>query len=52
MSLAGLENGIAQDMHVNCAGGATFYGHFFACDRHHGGVFDYDVVRSGGLGLG
>jgi len=23
---------------VNCAGGATFYGHFFACDKHHGAV--------------
>ncbi len=25
-------------MRVNCAGGATFYGHFFACDKHHGMV--------------
>ena len=38
MSLAGLEEGVAQNMHVQCNGGATFYGHFFACDRHHGGV--------------
>ena len=38
MSLAGLEEGVAQPMHVNCAGGGTFYGHFFACDKHHGGV--------------
>jgi penicillin-binding protein 2 len=38
MSVAGLEEGVAQDMHVNCAGGATFYGHFYACDKHHGGV--------------
>jgi penicillin-binding protein 2 len=38
MSLAGLENGIAQDMHVNCTGGGTFYGRFFACDRRHGMV--------------
>ncbi len=38
MSLAGLQEGVAQDMHVNCSGGASFYGHFFACDRHHGGV--------------
>jgi penicillin-binding protein 2 len=38
MTYAGLEEGIAQDMHVNCAGGATFYGHFFACDKHHGSV--------------
>jgi penicillin-binding protein 2 len=38
MSLAGLEEGVAQDMHVFCAGGATFYGQFHACDRHHGMV--------------
>jgi penicillin-binding protein 2 len=38
MSLAGLQEGIAQDMHVDCQGGATFYGHFYACDQHHGMV--------------
>ncbi len=38
MSVAGLEEGVAQDMHVFCAGGATFYGHFYKCDRHHGMV--------------
>ena len=38
MSVAGLQEGVAQDLHVNCAGGATFYGHFFACDLHHGAV--------------
>lgn len=36
MSLAGLENGIAQNMTVNCTGGAVFYGRYFACDHHHG----------------
>jgi penicillin-binding protein 2 len=43
MSLAGLQEGIAQDMHVNCGGGKTFYGRFFKCwiaARHttHGDV--------------
>ena len=38
MSLAGLQEGVAQDMRVMCNGGATFYGHFFACDKHHGMV--------------
>ena len=38
MSLAGLEEGVAQTMRVMCNGGATFYGHFFACDQHHGMV--------------
>jgi penicillin-binding protein 2 len=38
MSLAGLQENVAQTMHVPCNGGATFYGHFFSCDRHHGMV--------------
>jgi penicillin-binding protein 2 len=38
MSLAGLEEGVAQSMRVMCNGGATFYGHFFGCDHHHGMV--------------
>jgi penicillin-binding protein 2 len=38
MTLAGLEEGVAQNMKVNCQGGASFYGHFYACDRHHGEV--------------
>jgi penicillin-binding protein 2 len=38
MSFAGLEEGVAQDMHVVCNGGGTFFGHFFACDKHHGMV--------------
>ncbi len=36
MSLAGLQEGIAQDFKVVCNGGATFYGQFHACDHHHG----------------
>jgi penicillin-binding protein 2 len=38
MSFAGLQESVAQDMHVVCNGGGTFYGHFFACDKHHGMV--------------
>jgi penicillin-binding protein 2 len=38
MSVAGLEENVAQTMHVVCNGGATFYGHFYACDLHHGNV--------------
>jgi penicillin-binding protein 2 len=39
MSVAGLqENAIDPSQKVNCAGGATFYGHFFKCDRRHGPV--------------
>ncbi len=36
MSVAGLQQGIAQNMRVVCNGGADFYGHYFHCDRHHG----------------
>jgi len=43
MATAGLEEGIAQTLHVNCGGGAIFYGRFFKCwisARHqvHGAV--------------
>src|SRR6266581_1193654 len=31
MSVAGLQEGIAQTLHVNCPGGATFYGRYFKC---------------------
>jgi penicillin-binding protein 2 len=31
MSVAGVQEGIAQNMHVNCPGGATFYGRYFKC---------------------
>jgi penicillin-binding protein 2 len=36
MSAAGLQEGVAQDMRVNCVGGGSFYGRFFRCDKHHG----------------
>src|SRR5271169_4496565 len=43
MATAGLQEGVAQDMHVNCSGGATFYGRYFKCwvvaeHRVHGDV--------------
>ena len=38
MSVAGLQEGIAPNMKVYCNGGATFYGHFYHCDQHHGEV--------------
>ena len=43
MAAAGLQEGIAQDMHVTCNGGATFYGRYFKCwvvaeHRTHGVV--------------
>src|SRR5437868_3489272 len=43
MSLAGLQESVAQNMHVNCAGGGTFFGRYFKCwiaDKHmtHGTV--------------
>jgi penicillin-binding protein 2 len=44
MSVAGLQENVAQDMHVQCNGGATFYGHFFACDVHHGPVDIHNAI--------
>ncbi|HWY56596.1 MAG TPA: penicillin-binding protein 2 [Terriglobales bacterium] len=43
MATAGLQEGIAQDMHVICNGGASFYGRYFKCwvtaeHRTHGVV--------------
>ena len=32
MSVAGWQEGIAQTLHVNCTGGAEFYGRRFGCD--------------------
>jgi len=31
MSVAGEEEGVTQNMNVNCGGGGTFYGRFFKC---------------------
>jgi len=49
MATAGLQEGIAQDMHVICNGGAEFYGRYFKCwitARHqtHGLVDIYKGV--------
>ncbi|MGI4829042.1 MAG: penicillin-binding protein 2 [Janthinobacterium lividum] len=44
MSMAGLQEGAAQDLHVSCNGGASFYGHFFACDKHHGSVDIHNAI--------
>ncbi len=44
MSVAGLEEGIAQNLKVNCTGGATFYGHYYHCDERHGLVNIYNAI--------
>jgi penicillin-binding protein 2 len=44
MSVAGLEENAAQDLRVMCNGGATFYGHFYACDAHHGAVDIHNAI--------
>ena len=43
MAVAGTNEGIAQNLHVNCPGGGTFYGRYFKCwvvaeHRVHGEV--------------
>jgi penicillin-binding protein 2 len=47
MATAGLQEGIAQDMVVNCGGGKNFYGHFFRCwvyPRGHGAVDIHSAI--------
>jgi penicillin-binding protein 2 len=44
MSVAGLQENVAQTMHVECNGGASFFGHFYACDKHHGLVDIFNAV--------
>jgi penicillin-binding protein 2 len=48
MATAGMQEGIAQTMHVNCSGGAEFYGRYFKCwvlseHRVHG---DVDITKA------
>jgi len=38
MSVAGLEENVAQTMHVQCNGGLDIYGHYYHCDHAHGNV--------------
>ena len=44
MSVAGLEEGLAQNLKVDCEGGASFFGHLYHCDRHHGAVNIYNAI--------
>ncbi|HEV2710871.1 MAG TPA: penicillin-binding protein 2 [Edaphobacter sp.] len=44
MSVAGLQEGVAQTMHVDCEGGGVFFGQFHACDKHHGSVNIYNAI--------
>jgi penicillin-binding protein 2 len=44
MSAAGMQEGMAQNMHVMCNGGADFYGRFFKCDHHHGMLDIHEAI--------
>ena len=44
MSVAGLQEGIAQNMNVNCAGGWGPYGFFHHCDEKHGAVDIHNAI--------
>jgi penicillin-binding protein 2 len=44
MSVAGMEEGVAETLKVNCAGGGDFYGHFFKCDHHHGLLSIHEAI--------
>src|SRR5947199_7403734 len=47
MSVAGLQEGIAQTLHVNCGGGKVFYGRLFKCwiAAKHGSHGDVDISK-------
>jgi penicillin-binding protein 2 len=44
MSVAGLQEGVAQNMHITCTGGWGPYGYFHQCDRRHGAVDIYNAI--------
>jgi penicillin-binding protein 2 len=44
MSVAGLQEGIMQNMHIVCNGGWGPYGYFHHCDEHHGAVDMYNAI--------
>jgi penicillin-binding protein 2 len=44
MSVAGLQEGVAQNMHVTCAGGWGPYGYFHHCDEKHGAVDIHNAI--------
>src|SRR5271154_3578646 len=45
MSLAGLQEGVAQDLKVHCSGGASFYGRYFKCWQK-GGHGEVDITKA------
>src|SRR5580693_2285036 len=44
MSVAGLQEGIAQDLKINCSGGWGPYGFYHHCDEHHGAVDIHNAI--------
>ena len=44
MSVAGLEEGIAQNMHIVCNGGWGPYGYYHHCDEKHGAVDIHNAI--------
>ncbi len=44
MSVAGLQEGIAQNLKVNCTGGWGPYGFYHHCDEHHGAVDIHNAI--------
>jgi penicillin-binding protein 2 len=44
MSVAGLQEGIAQDLKVNCSGGWGPYGFYHHCDEKHGAVDIHNAI--------
>jgi penicillin-binding protein 2 len=44
MSVAGLQEGVAQNMHITCTGGWGPYGYYHHCDEKHGAVDIHNAI--------
>ncbi len=44
MAVAGLQEGVAQNMHIVCNGGWGPYGYYHHCDEHHGAVDIHNAI--------
>jgi penicillin-binding protein 2 len=44
MTVAGMEEGIAENMKINCAGGWGPYGYYHHCDEKHGAVDIHNAI--------
>ncbi len=47
MAVAGIDSGaIEEDTMFHCAGGQSFYGHYYTCLEHHGAISLHRGIRA------